>query len=376
MNNVLGPGGGAQTVVATTARVLEEAGHEVLTLAAPEDAGAGVYSIASRRALARTVSERRPDVAHLHNVYERLSLSVVDGLRARGVPTVLTLHDYRAVCPNGILLAPDGQCRRCVSGTPAQAVRFGCLHGSRFASARAAAEVALNRYRRVYHSIDLLVAPSRYLAAVMRDGGLPADRITVVPNAVDAAPTQRGPAPGEPRFVFAGRLAPAKGLATILSAARRLPDGIRITVLGHGRLSQSLRRAAAPLPVDLGGLAGPAGVRRALAQATAALVPSVWVENCPMGILEAGALGVPAIASDLGGMRELIDNGVDGRLVPPGDGRALAAAMAELAERPALAAELGAAAWRRVRARHATAAHRDAILGCYEHARSLGGRGR
>ncbi|HWC27092.1 MAG TPA: glycosyltransferase [Solirubrobacteraceae bacterium] len=369
INNDVGAGGGAQTVTATTAGVLAQAGHDVTTLAAPAGRRAGIYSPACRRAVARAVARRRPDVAHVHNVYERLTLSVVDALHAARVPTVMTLHDYRAVCPNGILLAPDGQCRRCVTGTPAHAVRLACLHGSRCASARAAAEVLLNRSRGAYHRIDVLVSPSEHLAAVMRLGGLPADRIAVVRNAVHAAPAPRGPAPGAPEFVFAARLTPAKGLATLVDAARRLGDRARITVLGAGRSAQRLQEAARGLPIELRGLADHADVHAALAGATAALVPSIWVENCPLAILEAAAVGVPAIASDLGTMRELIDDGVDGILFPPGDGRALAAAIVELAEDRALAAELGAAAWRRVRERHAPDAYRDAIVACYARAR-------
>ena len=119
-----GPGG-AETVLVLTARLLRAAGHEVVPFAVAEErtlptpvrdrlpvaagsgartrfgeAWAGTWSPRSYRALARVVEEVRPDVAHVHHVFERLTTSVLDALRRHGVPTVLTLHDYKPVCPN------------------------------------------------------------------------------------------------------------------------------------------------------------------------------------------------------------------------------------------------------------------------------------
>jgi glycosyltransferase involved in cell wall biosynthesis len=374
LNNLDRRDGGAETVTAHTGNLLRDAGHEVLHFAGSHRPSQGVYSLRSRRALARLLRVTKPDVAHAHNVYGRLTLSVLDALDAAGVPTVLTLHDYRAVCPNGILLAPDGPCRRCVEGTVAHAVRFGCLHGSRYASAVAAVEVALNRRRGAYAKADVLICPSHTMERIVSEAGLPAGRLEVVPNAVRASAAPRGRPPLPARFVFAGRLTPAKGLHTLLAAARRLPDGARVVVLGSGRQEAVVRRSAAGFPVEIRGAADAAEVRRELARATAVVVPSLWIENCPMAILEAGALGVPAVASDLGGMRELVADGHDGLLVPPGRPAALAGALRTLAEDPELVARLGERAWKRVWARHAPDGYRAAILSCYERARRLRAR--
>jgi glycosyltransferase involved in cell wall biosynthesis len=374
LNNLDRRDGGAETVTAHTGDLLRDAGHEVLHFAGSHRPSQAVYSLRSRRALARLLRVTKPDVAHAHNVYGRLTLSVLDALDAAGIPTVLTLHDYRAVCPNGILLAPDGPCRRCVEGTVAHAVRLGCLHGSRYASAVAAVEVALNRRRGAYAKADLLICPSHTMERIVSEAGLPAGRLEVVPNAVRASAAPRGKPPLPASFVFAGRLTPAKGLHTLLAAARRLPDGARVVVLGSGRQEAVLRRSAAGLPMEIRGAADAAEVRRELARATAVVVPSLWIENCPMAILEAGALGVPAVASDLGGMRELVADGHDGLLVPPGRPAALAGALRTLAEDPELVARLGERAWERVRARHAPDGYRAAILSCYERARRLRAR--
>lgn len=425
-----------------TRRLLEAAGHRVVPFAVADErtaptpwarwfppgrpggaAGvrapgpvAGVYSWPARRRLERLLNARRFDVAHAHNVYEGLTLSVLDALVAAGIPTAITLHDYRAVCPNGVLRARDGLCRRCLDrGGFAPALRHRCVQGSLRLSAVAAAEAALNRRRRRYERAGVLIAPSRFMRDVMVSAGLPAGRIAVVPNPVPEAPAApapvprasalagpalaptapapalagpapaptatapalAGPAPAPTapaRFLHAGRLTEDKGLRVLLAAAGRLGAAARVVVAGRGRLEEELRRrvAAERLPVDVLGFAPRDDIERELCAATAAVLPSLWYENCPMAILEAAARGVPSIASDLGGMAELIDHGREGMLVPPNDPAALAAAMLRLAGDPALARTLGARARERARNRHSEAGYLRALLDCYEQARSRG----
>src|SRR5919107_5119749 len=102
------------------------------------EAWAGVWSPSAYRALARVVDEVQPDVAHVHHVFERLTLSVLDALQRRGVPTVMTLHDYKPVCPNFRLFTEGAPCTRCLSGGYWQVVRHRCLEGSRWRSVAAA----------------------------------------------------------------------------------------------------------------------------------------------------------------------------------------------------------------------------------------------
>lgn len=394
-NKFYGRRGGAEAVVLQTQRLLEGEGHEVVPFAmrhggeepsewsgyfvptreyfdgAPlrrvRDSLAAVYSFDARRRIGALVRATAPDLAHLHNVYHQLTLSVVDALRAERVPIVMTLHDYKAACPNYQLLTHDGLCQRCVGGAYWNAVRHRCLKGSLAGSAIAAAEAYLNRLRGQYGKIDLFLAPSAFLRDVMVRAGLPAARIAVLPNAVPAPGVRPSPPSPEPRFVYFGRLSPEKGLDTLLDASTRLSGAAEIVVLGSGPLEAELRARVERerLPVRLGGFASPSALQDALRGARAALLPSRWYENCPMSVLEAAALGVPTIASEIGGVSELISSGGDGLLVPPGDAEALAAAMDELAADPERAAALGRAALERVRERHDEGRYVAALLGHY-----------
>jgi glycosyltransferase involved in cell wall biosynthesis len=385
-----GPGG-AETMLVLTADLLRAAGHEVVPFAVAEErtlptpvrdrlpvaagagartrfgeAWAGTWSPRSYRALARVVDEVRPDVAHVHHVFERLTVSVLDALQRRGVPTVMTLHDYKPVCPNFRLYTEGAPCTRCLSGGYWQVVRHRCLEGSRWRSVAAAADAYASRARGVYDRVDRFLAPSAFLRDRVADGGLPADRVQVLPNPVVAAPQPRPAAVGSDAL-YASRLVAEKGVDTLLDAAARLPPGVRVRLAGSGRLERAVRArtAAEGLPVDVLGPLPPSEVAAELRAAAVAVLPALWWENCPMAVLEAAAQGVPVVASAVGGVPELVDDGRTGLLVPPGDAAALAGALTRLLSDPAEAGRMGRAGWARVRARHDPAAHVAALQEVY-----------
>jgi glycosyltransferase involved in cell wall biosynthesis len=283
----------------------------------------------------------------------------------------MTLHDYKPVCPNFRLFTDGAPCTRCLSGRYANVVRHRCLEGSRWRSVAAAADAYASRTRGVYDQVDRLVAPSAFLRDRLVEGGLPADRVEVLPNPVVAAPAPRERRAEPPVVVYASRLVAEKGVHPLLDAAARLPAGVRLRMIGSGRTEREVRArvAAEGLPVDVLGALPQAEVAGHLRTAAAAVLPALWWENCPMAVLEAAALGVPVVASDVGGIPELVDDGRTGLLVPPGDAAALAAALIRLVQDPATAARLGAAAWARVRERHDPARHLEALVRLYEDVR-------
>jgi glycosyltransferase involved in cell wall biosynthesis len=390
-----GPGG-AETMLVLTADLLRRAGHEVVPFAVAEErtlptpvrdrlpvaagsrsrtrfgeAWAGTWSPRSYRALVGVVDEVRPDVAHVHHVFERLTTSVLDALRRRGVPTVMTLHDYKPVCPDYRLFTEGAPCTRCLSGRYLEVVRHRCLEGSAWRSVAAAADAYVSRARGLYDRVDAFVAPSAFLRDRVTDGGLPAARVRVLANPVVAAAAPRQ-APDEPPYVlYASRLVAEKGVDTLLDAAALLLPGVRVRLLGSGRVERQVRArvAAEDLPVDVLGAQPPDVVRAQLRGAVAAVLPALWWENCPMAVLEAGAQGVPVVASSVGGIPELVEDGGTGRLVPPGDAPALAAALTGLLDRPDVAAWMGRAAWARVRDRHDPATHVRGLLDLYAEVR-------
>lgn len=315
------------------------------------------------RRFARLVDEFRPDVVHVHGIHRQISPSVLAVARARGVPVVQTLHDYHHICPANVLLRPDGSVcdpRACGTLSYGAAVRYRCVQGSLAASALSAAETSFQRVRRIYErTIDRFIAPSRFLATLMADAGWRVPT-TVVPNAVRPGACARADATAG--FLYAGRLSPEKGVDVLLEAARAA--GVAATIAGGGPIAWSLAERFSEARFT--GHLTAEEVAALACDARAVVVPSVCFENAPMSVVEAMAVGVPVVASRLGGIPELLDDGVEGLLVPPGDVASLAAALGRLASDEALARSMGEAGRRRARRDFAPEVHLQRLLEVYD----------
>jgi glycosyltransferase involved in cell wall biosynthesis len=331
-------------------------------------AGSSIYSLNARKALRRMLKHHRPDVAHLHNVYHQLTLSVVDELAAQNIPMVMTLHDYKPVCPSYVLYTDQAPCHRCVSSHPGHAIIHRCVKGSRAASAVAAAEALLARTRRSYDQIDAFISPSKYLATVMVDGGLPATKIHVLPNFV--ADEQFGEPVGRqitspPMVLFVGRLEEVKGIRVLLEASRLVTPEIEVVVVGRGPLSAEVEEAASEGTLRYLGQCDWVRIAELMDRARALVVPSLWEENCPMVVLEAGARGCPILASDRGGLIELVSDGEDGFLFPAGDHSVLADKIRAVASDVALYRGATIARYLRTTDNYSEAAHYAALMRTY-----------
>jgi len=386
--------GGLERVMFDEIELLEAAGHEVAHFSAAHpdniaspwsddfvpylEIGAGSALSATEkmqavarmfdnrvaaRCFARVIERFAPDVVHCHGIHRQLSPSILRVARAAGVPVVQTLHDYHHLCPADVLLR--GGCIAC--DPPAcSAYWYGpgisnrCVRGSLAASALSAAETFESRLLRRYErGVARFICPSEFLAAKMRDGGWSVPT-TVVRNAVAALPPASSAASRE-GFLLAGRLSPEKGVDVFLQAAE--VAGVPAIVAGDGPLRPALE-AAHPAATFLGHLES-SRVFELLGSVRAAVVPSTALENSPLSVLEPMAAGVPVIATRVGGIPELLDDGVEGLLVPPGDVDALSSALRRVATDDAFAASAGQLAYRRVVDNHTPEGHLRELVGVY-----------
>jgi glycosyltransferase involved in cell wall biosynthesis len=288
-----------------------------------------VYSPAGRKGIDRLVRSFRPDVAHLHNIYHQLSPSVLRPLAERGIPAVLTLHDYKLICPSYQLLDHGQVCEACLGGHFHHAVLRRCKDGSLGASTVVAVESALHRLTRAYGSVGVFISPSRFLAGKLRQAGVYPDRLEVLDHFVDTATIAAKPAPGG-QIVFAGRLSSEKGVDVLLEAVARLGRGAELDVAGDGPERARLEALAlqhAPGQVRFHGRIPKSRLLDLVRSAAVVAVPSRWHENQPMVVLEAFACGVPVVTTDLGGLPELIEPERDGKVVPADQPGALADAL-------------------------------------------------
>lgn len=343
--------------------------------------GRMLWSRSAARGMTEAIQAFKPDVVHAHNVYHQLSPSVVHAARRAAVPVVLTMHDYKLVCPTYQFLDRGRLCTACVDQGPWEAARRACKDGSRAASTAAAVEVALHRRLGAYGGVGRFVAPSEFLAAQVRRAGVFPERIRVQSNFTDLAPPP-GAVESRPVVVFAGRLSQEKGVDTLVRAVGRLDRGSLDTphseplleVAGDGPVRADLEQLAAqvaPGRVRFHGRLARPDLQRLVRSATASVVPSRWYENQPLAVLESFALGVPVIGTDLGGLPELVD-GDTGWLVAPDDDVALAVLLAAVLADPAEAARRGLGARSRVEQHHSPEGHLAGILRIYAEAGGVG----
>ena len=308
--------GGEDAVVRAEAEVLRRAGHEVVQYQVQNPPGVAdaigslVLSPWNPRQARRVqgLTERvRPDVAHVHNTWYAQSPAVLWALRRSGVPTVMTLHNYRLVCANGQLFRDGAPCEDCVGASPWHGVQHGCYRDSMVLSVAAAGTIALHdRLRTWSRTVDRFVVLSEFAAERLVRGGLPPDRIELKPNFVADPGPRAVPAAASATVLYVGRLSPEKGVELLMEAWRELGDGpLELVVVGDGPLRERLaRRPAARL--RLVGQLPAAEVRRQMLAARALVLPSVWYEGQPVAVLEALAAGLPVLGSGIGGVPELL----------------------------------------------------------------------
>jgi len=297
--------------------------------------GRMMYSSSAARGMEEMLDEFRPDVVHLHNIYHQLSPSVLRPLGRRRVPAVMTLHDYKLACPSYQFLDHGNLCQACLGGHFQHAVTRRCKDGSLAASAAVAAELFVHTLTRAYAPVRVFICPSEFMAGRMRAAGVFPGRLRHVPHFIDTRGMATKSRPGGDPLV-AGRLSPEKGIDVAIRAVGLL-EGCHLDIAGTGPEEPRLRRIAnaeAPGRVRFHGLVSKQEVQRMMLDAGLLLAPSRWYENQPMVVLEALAMGVPVVASRLGGMPELVEAGATGDLVPANDHTALAAAMAPFVADP------------------------------------------
>lgn len=350
---------GENRVVVDEVRLLTEARHEV-RIFLPErrpDRGAGrlregvsaIWSVNAVQEVRRLVHGYKPDVVHVHNLFPALSPAVLRVVRGAGAALAMTLHNYRLLCLPATLLRDGQVCEDCLGRLPWRGVVHDCYRASLAGSAALGTSIGVHRALGTFDRVDLYLAVSDFVRTKHVEAGLPAERIVVKPNF--AWPSQRREGPGE-YFLFAGRLSSEKGVRILAEAWQDLE--LPLVVVGDGPEATQLRGVVTPF-VEYRGAVRPDQIPGVLSRARALIVPSLWYEGAPRSILEAYAAGVPVIASSIGALKESVQHGVTGLLVPPGDPAALAVAARQVSC-DADSRRLGEGAWR-VWAERYTPAH-------------------
>lgn len=276
------------------------------------------------------IRKHRPDIAHFHNTFPQISPSAYAACRDNSVPVVQTLHNFRFICPGGLLMRDGKPCEDCVGTTLVPALRYRCYRGSLAATSALVWMLSSNRWRGTYKNlVNRYICLTDFSASRLVAGGLPEDRIIVKPNFLPDPPALNSIK--ENYAVYVGRLTPEKGVRALVEAwcnIRELP----LKIVGDGALRVELQDIAnrSGAPIEFLGFRPRNEVMELTGRAALQIIPSECYEGFPLVVLEAFACGTPLAVSRIGSLDALIEDGVTGVKFQPGDPNDLAEVVREL----------------------------------------------
>jgi len=331
-----------------------------------------IYNPASARMLREKIDHFNPDIIHVHNFVPLASPSIFSVAQKFGVPIIHTLHNYRLICPSATLVHNGKIYERSIhSAFPMDAIMKGVYRNSRLQTAAVALMVAWHRLIGTWKSkVDFYIALSNFAKEKFRTSSLaiPGERLVVKPNFVPDF--GMGHSMRDDDLLYVGRLVEEKGVRVLLNAIGLLP--LKLTIIGDGPLRTLVTDAAKVNPnIHYLGFQDKVNIARHLKRCKALIFPSIWYEGFPLAILEAFSTGTIVIASDLGAMAEIIQNGINGLLFEVGNEQALVDKIIEINTQPELAKRLAANARLNYLSHYTPEKNYDLLIGIYKNALAL-----
>ena len=317
----------------------------------------GMHNPFAAKSFGEFLKSNRPDVVHIHNLYPLISPSILPVCKAFGVPVVMTVHNFRLVCPNGLLLSKGEICHRCLGGREYWCIMRNCENSFLKSMGYALRTAAARLLRRYYDNVDHFIFLSEFQKNILVSEGLPADRVSVLANPlsfdmkIPPAPLYKG---GNSSFkdgggyvAYVGRISPEKDIFSLLAAARGLGK-IPFKFAGdYHRLPEVLKNK--PMNVEFLGQLGAKEIVEFYRNARIVVFATRCYEGFPTVLLEAMSHGLPIVCSRIGGLPEIVEDGVNGLLYEPGNAAELTARIQRLWEDAALCDELGNEGLRKMR---------------------------
>lgn len=364
VHNNYGKYSGEEAVVDKMAAMLQGLGHDVAQLRMSTEGlrdsaigkikgfVAGIHSPAGVRAMREALRREKPDVVNVHNLYPFISPAALRECKRAGVPVVMTVHNFRLICPTGLFMRDGGPCEYCLTkGNEWGCVKFNC-ENSLLKSVGYAARNAVARIKRHYiDCVDKFACITDFQRRKLIEAGFPAEKITVIPNSMDAEVAEE-PKTGD-YVAFCGRLSREKGIDLIIEVARRHPE-IPFRLAGECREAALIENL--PKNVELVGYKTGNELTEFYRNARFMVMASRWYEGFPMSILESAQHYKAVIGPDHGGFTEIIGAGDDaiGLLFEPGNADALDAAVTRLWNNPDECTALGIKANEKLKSQYST----------------------
>lgn len=326
-----------------------------------------LYSVEAKKKLDRLIAIDRPDIAHLHNFAHQISPSILDVFQKYDVPVVMTLHDFKIVCPSYLLLNNGFLCEACKMQRYYQCLLKKCVKSSRLKSFINTLEMYLHhKWLHIYDVIDTYISPSIFLKEKCREMGF-TRKIVYLPNFIMFDDFQPSYNTGDAVIIYVGRLSCEKGIEVLIDAVRGLR--VQVHIIGTGPSEKLLKKKVARENLDniffLGHKEGN-DLRCELMESRVSVLPSMCYENNPRAILEAFALGTPVIGASIGGIPELVTDYQTGLTFEPGNADDLREKIRYVLEHKHDAVEMGRNARKLIETNFHPANHYASLMKIYQ----------
>ena len=346
VNKYLWPKGGAETYVLKLGKRLASLGHEVEYFGMADERNVAgnsagiyadnidfhkasiehltypfriIYSHSAEKKIHAVLDAFKPDIVHLNNFNYQLTPSIIYEIKKYNIPIVYTAHDVQLVCPNHKLRneRTEGLCRKCYGGKYMNCVKNNCIHSSKIRSILGAAEAWFYRKLHTYSLIDEVICPSKFMEMEIEHNIDIEKRTKTLYNFIEEIKPE-----GKERenyVLYFGRYSEEKGIRTLIKAAKALPK-IQFVFAGAGDMENEINKVE---NIRNMGFKSGKELHDIIEKAAFTVLPSEWSENCPFTVMESQTLLTPVLGARIGGIPELIDEGVTGMLFESGNAEEL-----------------------------------------------------
>lgn len=330
--------------------------------------GRSIYSTESKNKIRKLIIDFQPNIIHVFNIHAHITPSIFFEIIKYKIPIVWTLNDYKLICPNSHFINDHTNkiCEDCLGGRYYKPILNKCKKGSLGASIIISIEAYLHKYMNIVGKVSILLCQSKFQQKKMREYGIPEDKLEHLPLFVNQSNRLPRNENLEVYFLFIGRIERFKGIFTLLKAFKDIPE-IKLKIVGS--LPSEIKKEfteALSMNTEYIGFVVDEIKEELINNSLYVIVPSENYENQPLSILEAFAHSKPVIASNLGGMSELVIESNAGYLFEPGNARELKEIVIKTSNNYALARQKGEQGYTYISRYHSSNSHYQKLLDIYK----------
>lgn len=272
-----------------------------------------IYSKKNKVLMEKALEEFKPDIVHINNFQRQLSASIIDAVKEKNIPLIMTAHDLNSICPASIMLYNGEVCEDCITKGYTSCIKKKCIKNSMLKSVLGYIEKKYYDLHKIFCKVDCIISPSEFNKNQLLKGKLKCNDITVIHNFVNET-EKTDYTLGDCAFYF-GRLSREKGILNLIEAINNIP-GARLIIAGDGpereNIQAYIKEHKLENRITLLGYLNQNDIRENIRKCRFVTVPSICFENCPYSVLETMEIGKPIIGSKIGGIPELVKNDVNG----------------------------------------------------------------